>query len=261
MVLGRFFLISLPLVMLLAASTAAHARLLYESAHIALYSAEAEPGKRNSHHPITLEADQLSAALSRVQARSGETGEVIDLFPEKNRKELAKRLAKELRSLSPNQELHLVSFRHIGTFFSGQRNASAARTFMESGRLNLIFGQIDLFFSEFRDPDRPIPPMGSRKRAASLKGRIIPTGGVSFVDGRNDWVALDLDRVEPLLPAVAPSVDGAGEAPGAKSPKAVIVPQEKSIEEKLKILKNLRNRELITEQEYVEKKRQILDDL
>jgi uncharacterized protein YggU (UPF0235/DUF167 family) len=136
MVLGRFFLISLPLVMLLAASTAAHARLLFESAHIALYSAEAERGNRNSHL-ITLEADQLSAALSRVQARSGETGEVIDLFPEKNRKELAKRLAKELRSLSPNQELHLVSFRHIGTFFSGQRNASAARTFMESGRLNL----------------------------------------------------------------------------------------------------------------------------
>ena len=57
---------------------------------------------------------------------------------------------------------------------------------MERGRLNLIFGQIDLFFSEFRDPDRPVPPMGSRKRVESLKGRIIPAEGVSFVDGRND---------------------------------------------------------------------------
>ncbi len=80
--------------------------------------------------------------------------------------------------------------------------------------MNLIFSQVDRFFSEFRDPDRPIPPMGSRKRAASLKGRIIPTEGVSFVDGRNDWVALDLDRAEPLLPAVAPSANEAGEALG-----------------------------------------------
>jgi hypothetical protein len=260
MMLKRFFLLGLPLFLVFAVSSAAHARLLHESARIALYSTEAEPGNRNSH-PITLEADQLSAALSRVRARSGETGEIIDLVPEKNRQEAAVRLAKELRRIAPNQELHLVSFRHIGTFFSGQRNASAARVFIESGRLNLIFGQIDLFFSEFRDPDRPVPPMGSRKRAASLKGRIMPTEGVTLVDGRNDWVALDLVPATPPPPAAAPPAGGPGQTPGVSSPKAAIKPQEKSIEEKLKILKDLRDKDLITEQEYVEKKRQILDDL
>lgn len=259
MLLRRFFLFGLPLVVLFAVSSTTHARLLHESARIAVYSTKAEPGNRNSH-PITLEADQLSAALSRVRVRSSETGEIIDLFPEKNRGEAAVRLAKELHRIDPDQELHLVSFRHIGTFFSGQRNASAARVFMESGRLNLLFGQIDIFFSEFRDPDRPVPPMGSRKRAASLKGRIIPTEGVALVDGRNDWVALDLVRVIPPPPAVAPAAKGSAQTPEEKSLKAMN-PPEKSIEEKLQILKNLRDKDLITEQEYVEKKRQILDNL
>lgn len=258
MMFRRFLPLGLPLVVLFAVSSAAHARLLHESTRIAVYSTKAEPGSRNSH-PITLEADQLSAALSRVRARSGETGEAIDLFPEKNREESAVRLAKELRRIDPDQELHLVSFRHIGTFFSGHRNASAARVFMESGRLNLIFGRIDRFFSEFRDADRPVPPMGSRKRAASLKGSIIGTEGVTFVDGRNDWVALDLVRAAPAPPAAAPAAMGPDRTQGEKLPKAAIKPREKSIEEKLQILKNLRDKDLITEQEYVDKKRQILD--
>lgn len=258
--LRRLALLCLPLVVLLAVSSATHARMLHQSTRIALYSDKAEPGNRNSH-PITLEADQLSAALSRVRASSGETGEIIDLFPEKNRKESAALLAKELRGIDWDQELHLVSFRKVGAFFSGQRNASAARVFMQNGQLNLIFGQIDLFYSEFRDPDRPIPPMGSRKRAASLKGKIISTEGVTFVDGRNDWVALDLVLSAPPPSGLVPPAKGPGQEPGEKSPMAAIKPKEKSIEEKLQILRNLRDKDLITEQEYVDKKREILDSL
>ncbi|MFH0730942.1 MAG: SHOCT domain-containing protein [Pseudomonadota bacterium] len=258
--LRRFLLLCLPLVLLFAVSSATHARMLHQSTRIALYSDKAESGNRNSH-PITLEADQLSAALSRVRARSGDTGEVIDLFPEKNREESAVQLVKELRGIDPDQELHLVSFRKVGAFFSGQRNASAARVFMENGRLNLIFGQIDLFFSEFRDPDRPVPPMGSRKQAVSLKGSIIPAEGVTFVDGRNDWVALDMVPSAPSPPAVVPAAKGAGQEPGGKSPMDAVRPKEKSIEEKLQILKNLKDKDLITEQEYVDKKREIIDSL
>lgn len=74
--------------------------------------------------------------MSRLRVRSGETDEVIDLFPEKNRVESAERMAKALSGIDADQDLHLVSFRHIGTFFAGQRNFSAARVFVESGRLN-----------------------------------------------------------------------------------------------------------------------------
>ena len=255
--LRRYFLLGLPFAVVFAVFSAAQAQPLYESSRIALYNTKAEPGNRNSH-PITLEADQLSAMLSRVRAHSGETGEIIDLFPEKNRKEAAAWLAKELRRIDPDHELHLVSFRRIGHLFSGQRNASAARLFFESGRLNLIFGQIDIFFSEFRDPDRPIPPMGSRERAAALKGSIIPAEGVTFVNGRNDWVALDLVPATPAPSAAALAAEGLGRTGGEKTIQ-VMKPQEKSIEEKLTILKNLREKNLITEQEYIDKKREILN--
>ena len=257
--LRRLILFGLPFVVLFAVSSASNARLLHESARIALYSTRAESGNRNSH-PITLEADQLSAALSRLRVRSGETDEVINLFPEKNRVEAAERMAKALSRIDADQDLHLVSFRHIGTFFAGQRNVSAARVFVESGRLNLIFGQIDLFFSEFRDPGRRVPPMGSRKQAVSLDKRIIPAKGVTFVDGRNAWVALDLAPAAPPTSATAPATQTLGQKP-AEAPLKVMKPREKTIEEKLQRLKDLRAKDLITEQEYVEKKRQILDDL
>lgn len=254
----RFLLVGLAFGFWSAVSPAAHARMLHESARIVVYSTESEPGYRNSH-PITLAADQISAALSRVRARSGETGGIIDLFPKKNREEAAGRLAMELSRIDSDQELHLVSFRRVGTLISGQRNASGARVFVENGRLNLIFGQIDRFFSEFRDPDRPIPPMGSRKRETSLKGEIIPADGVAFVDGRKDWVLLDLARAAKPVSAVVPTAQSADQAPGVPSPEAAIRANEKSMEEKLQVLKQLREKELITEQEYVERKRQILD--
>ena len=82
----RFLLFCLLHVMLLTVSSDTHALQLHKSTRIVLYSTEAEPGNRNSH-PINLEVDQLSAALSRVRARSGETDEIIDLFPEKNQME------------------------------------------------------------------------------------------------------------------------------------------------------------------------------
>jgi hypothetical protein len=74
-------------------------------------------------------------------------------------------------------------------------------------------------------------------------------------------VALDMVPAAPPPPAVVPSAKESGRTPELTSPKAAINPRENSIEEKLQILKNLRDKELITEQEYVEKKRQILDDL
>jgi hypothetical protein len=259
MLTRRFFLIGLLFTVQLAAASAANARTLHESSRIALYSAAAEPGSHNSH-PAKLDPDRLSDALSRVRARSGESGEVIDLFPVKNREEAAKRLAMELRKLEPDEELHLVSFRRIGHLISSQRNATGARVFVEDGRLNFIFGQIDRFYSEFRDPDRPIPPMGSRKQAAKLKGKILPADGLTFVNGRNDWVALDLVPVTPPQPVAAPPAYGTSQqAPMATSPNPAIAPREKTIEEKLQILKNLREKDLITEEEYTTKKKQILD--
>ena len=78
------------------------------------------------------------------------------------------------------------------------------------------------------------------------------------MNGRNDWVALDLVPATPAPSVAAPAAEGLGRTGGGKTLQ-VIKPQEKSIEEKLTILKNLREKNLITEQEYIDKKREILD--
>lgn len=248
---------------LLAAPSATQARMLYESAQITLYSTRAEPNSRNSH-PITLDADMLSTVLARVQARSGEMGEIIGLFPEKHRKQIAGELAKALRSIDRDEDVYLVSFRRIGNFFSSHRNASSARVFVENGRLNMIFGQIDGFFSEFRDPDRAVPAMGLRERAASLNGRIQGTEGVTFVDGRDDWIALPLAQTAPAAPAAAPAT--ANESPAeCKSGEARDSLRGdgritwKELEEGLTTLKQLHTKGLITDLEYEAKKKEMLD--
>ena len=260
--LRRFLLFTLALAFLLAVASAAPARVLHESSRIALYSTKAEPGSGNSH-PITLEADQLLTALSMVQARSGETGELIALFPEKNREELAGRLAKELRRIESGQDLHLVSYRTVGSFLRSHRNASGARLFVEEGKLNMIFGQIDTFFSEFRDHGRPVPPMGSRSGAASLTGRIVGTEGASLVDGRDDWVAVDLAQaVPPPVVTPAASKDEPMQSPrqdSGTSPAQGGRVGWDELEEGLGVLHRLHAKGLITDGEYDGKKQEMLD--
>jgi hypothetical protein len=266
-ILRRFLLLCLPLVVLFSFSSASHARELHDSLRIALYTADAEPGSSNSQ-PIALAPEQIAAALSRVRAHSGQTGKIIELFPKKNCEEASKLLAKVLRRTDSNQDLHLISFRKIGSFLASSRNATSARVFVENGRLNLIFGQIDLFHSEFRDPNlKSLPPMGSRKQAAALKGSILPAPGVTFVNGRKDWVALDLTKTLPPPSAMAPSANApaagvvSAPAPAEQPVKTLIRPPKRSFEERFRILKNLRDKGLITEQEYVDKKRDLLNSL
>ncbi|MEZ5583087.1 MAG: SHOCT domain-containing protein [Candidatus Competibacteraceae bacterium] len=191
--------------------------------------------------------------------------------------------------MQPNQELMLVGFRSEGSLSIPSVTALRQRVFVQDGQLNMILGQVDQFHAEFRDHDKGLPPIGSRNSEIALAGSIPPTTGVEQFNDRQDWLVLDLglavppkqdrrigyDRVgatqtasvSATAPAAAPKPAPAQEktayqqdkAAPASIPTANMDPELQRIEQEFELLQRLRTKGLITDQDYEQKKKQLLE--
>ncbi|MCP5459944.1 MAG: SHOCT domain-containing protein [Gammaproteobacteria bacterium] len=272
----------------------AQSRLLYKSSLIALYSIEAEAGAKNQH-PVDINPERLEALLSQLEVISDQTGgEPVPLFPGSKALSASQELHTALRYLSPNQDLILAGFRSEGGLLNTKRYETSARVFVQDGFLNMIVGQIDQFRAEFRDPNNGLPPMGSRAKEVALVGSIAAAPGISRVRGRDDWLLLDLnlavepkqnrrigyDRVEnvnqrpgEVAPALTPipptehsqvptkTIDTAKSSQPVSQSHAKLDPKLQKIEEEFELLQRLRDKGLITDRDYEQKKKQLLERL
>jgi hypothetical protein len=148
---------------------------------------------------------------------------------------------------------------------------TTGRIFIQEGRLNLILGIVQRDVNEYED--RRLYPLvpGSRLKQAAVASRITSMpGGVPFSMKRNDWLVfaragstqpIETSRPETPLPVSRESAD---QTPRPREPqKAIERPAGRpgSIEERLMILNELRNKGLITEEEYRTKRLEILNEL
>ncbi|HEX2769336.1 MAG TPA: SHOCT domain-containing protein, partial [Geobacteraceae bacterium] len=132
--------------------------------------------------------------------------------------------------------------------------------------------------------DRRLNPLltGSRAgTAGKVEGVLLPKpGGEIFAKLRSDWIAFAVKGSETPYTAPAARQDS-GAAPGARTVTPAAVPDtgvagqdlrpvyrekpapaaKKGIEERLMILNDLRNKKLITDEEYRTKRMDILNDL
>jgi hypothetical protein len=261
----------------------AHARLLYDSDVITLHSVPAERGAKNQH-PVDVSEERLEALLSNIRVISDETdGKPLPLFPGSRALAAAKQLHTALRHIEPDQELLFVGYRKVGTFISSTRYATSARVFVENGQLNMILGQLDKLHAEFRDHDRALPKIGSRQVRVPLAGDIADSPGITKVASRNDWLSLDLDTAvvkrHTRRLGYGRAEDGAQRSTEQEQHPAPVAPREMSsdrrpipqpeqpaagapqLEEQFEILRRLRTKDLITEEEYQNKKQELLDRL
>jgi len=242
------------LLALLALSPALHAELLYESNRVELYRVNAPQGVRNDH-PMRLETYALEDRLAEVSLvlpnRRSEP-----LLDEKTRLNLGEQLAQALRRLDPEDELHMIAYRvDKSGFLSSKRYASSARAFVKDGQLNLIFGGLEQFQNEFRDPGKPLPPMGSRTRPSTLAGELQVSGAAQLAEGRSDWVLIPVTE-----PAARGATSRAAPTPAAPAPapaKPTVTWQE--VEEGLATLDRMRQRGLITQEDYDRMKKRLLE--
>jgi len=220
-----------------------------------------EKGADPVQHPALLDAGELRRNLARITI-----GEET-LFEAKELETLLKPIQEAFSSARPDEEVVLLSTNRRGAGILATAYGVTARLFVQGGMVNVLVHDTRMdFVNRARANDMvPFFVYGSRASASSAV-----LGGLTA--RRADWVvfpvavapapvreviAAPLSNPEaapvPVMPTVVPPV-----VPPAAKPAAT-VPENQ--EARLRTLKRLREQNLITEDEYQKKRKEILESL
>ncbi|WP_298273411.1 SHOCT domain-containing protein [Geobacter sp.] len=215
-----------------------------------------------NEHPARLSSQVLRQTLGALQVRL-EGGQPVPLFTEGELDVLGPELQKALELATPDDD---VTFAMMGLHptllgFVKKPLLTTGRIFFRQEKLNLILGQVHEPVRE--SDDRRLHPFvpGSRKPAPHPAWRVTTKGGeLAQVDDRSDWLALSLLPAEQVM---SPPETGTNrEAKPALAPRTSPPrPVGRSVEERLILLNDLKQKGLITEEEYRAKRLKILDEL
>jgi len=227
-----------------------------------------EPAEPNDQ-PVALAADDLRTALASLKFISPHLDRPVAVFTREELDTLVPPMVRAFRQADADEDVTLaIQGTHPGSL-GYRRGMTTARLFYRNGKLNLIIGCLHTAVNDYDSPlhventDRRLKPFPEAYRCqpAALKASWTPsTPGLHLheQDGglRNDWLVLSLGQKPVSVPAEAtPAV-----APHQKMPPTDNL-NDRNIVHRLKILKQLRDQDLITDQEFKAKKRQILQGL
>ncbi|MEE9421881.1 MAG: SHOCT domain-containing protein [Gammaproteobacteria bacterium] len=221
------------------------------------------------------------------------------VFPDKQIILLGKYIAKGLKNAKANKDIIFAMERSAGRDYglTPDRYFVAGRVFYKDNKLNIIIGNYDMprdtAFEAAYDPThtgivRYNFNHGKRSKASRFKRAITHVKGIQNKqvknNQRNDWLVIDVDGASE---AIAHDIKIRKQEETAQKRKelrellgseevdrhaetirreAIITPPETttrsdSLEDRLTKLKGLRNKDLITEEEYAQKRKQLLDEL
>lgn len=214
-------------------------------------------------HPAELTPDRLTALLASIDLRSADNDKPVPLFTRAAVQVLAPHLRQGLRQAAPGED---VTFAVIGLHdalygLAKSPKVTTGRVFYKGGRLNIIVG---LAHQEVNDrDDRRLSPFtpGSRMKAPAGDWALMPHAGQdAFVQVRKDWAAFgDEWRASAVPVPVVEKKIAPVQVPQAQSTKR---PDDTSrTVERLTILNELKEKGLITEEEYRAKRKEILKGL
>jgi hypothetical protein len=244
-------------------------------------------------HPIMLEPGQIRSALASLEVRLTQADKPVPVFTGPELDVLGKQLSEGLVQAGPDEDVTfvVVGQRRAVYGLAKQRKVTSGRVFYKEGKLNIIFGSMVDDLKEHTDPRLEPHTPGSRTRPASHAWILEDEPDMQFYAGgdmiRSDWLMLDLasmaahealgvkpaktGRTVSQTPASAPErvsapqEAGQVQAPAYQAPAVTQIPQtgkaSKTIEERLQILNDLKNKKLITDEEYKAKRANILNDL
>ncbi len=247
-------------------------------------------------HPASITRREIKAMLETLRFRFADEdpgGVSVPVFTRTDIDNLGKAIATGLDRATPSQDLifHVISARRISSGAFARRNrVCAGRVFYRDGKLNIIFGQIQSpyrkknLYGQISEDFYP-RNYGSRTTATKHDVVLLPNATASLYqaggDVRGDWIVMEAG----VAPAANSQDDGSSlalatatgtavEAPAKPSTKSVTGNESASrtadkgalssaadVEERLKALKQLRERGLISEDAYEAKMKDILQDL
>ena len=233
----------------------------------------AEPGAPANSQPLRVSAAALEQALASVQLVLPKEDE--PLFDRSEAAGLSKVLAEALALAGPGEDLELVSTAKRGGGFFSDSLTVTARLFVQEGKLNLLVhdARLDVVFKYNLDFTMPKFEFGSRTKA-----RAVVLRAEEGEARRPDWIVLPLPpptvkaaptstpvtvaptpvAPSPVLPAAVAPVAPA--APAPPRPESAPAPSS-TLESRLFRLKQLRDQNLITEEDYAKRKQELLKEL
>jgi hypothetical protein len=231
-----------------------------------------EPGSKPNQHPAEVSPDRLRQQLVQLRYMVGASSQ--PLFASDEVGELVEPLVQAFGSAGPGDDVLLVSSARRGDAVMFRPVAVTARLFIQDGSLQFIANDARFeFYDNFRGSRKP-PEFTYGSRSTTGKA-VLRSESASSV--RADWLAIPLTGTAAApTAAVVPTVAApAGQAPAAAAaapgpvtaaPAApVLRPREPGfadeVEQRLVTLKRLRDRGLISEEEYQQKRREILQQL
>lgn len=213
-----------------------------------------------NEHPVSLDEDQIRMALGSLEFALPKQTKTFPVFNKPELDLLSKHLSNALSAAGPDED---VAFAVVGKYKSvyglaSEEKFTSARVFYREGKLNIIFYAIqDKYWPQADRRMNPLSP-GSRYTAKAHDWALISQIDQEYQktsDGiRTDWIILDLAAMQ----ARAEMGEKQAEAGTTAQP---FWRSQKSVEERLKELDDLRQRKIITEDEYRTKRIDILKDL
>jgi hypothetical protein len=232
-----------------------------------------EAGAPENQQPVTVSSELLFQQLALVQETT-QGGPRRPLFDGGELAILVGPLAQALERAGPGDDiLVLSSVRRSGLLLAP--TAVTARVFVRDGRLQLIVHDAHFeFYDAWRGTNIP-PTFVYGTRAEASKVALQSSQATS---ARTDWLAIPLTAPVATAPAAAPAPAVMPAAPAmmpaapaavapAPMPAPVAAPPARppldkagaeEIERRLETLKRLREKNLITEDEYQQKRKEIL---
>jgi hypothetical protein len=249
----------------------------------------------NNDHPVELNAEEISKALESLKILEKDGAdtdkEQKSVFTSEQINLLSQNLAKGLTNAKPNQDIIFALEKSDNKVLGliKDRSFVAGRAFFKDEKLNIIIGDYDRprdkGFEAAYDPTKVgivSYHFDHGKRSQSSKGfkkTIIEVQGIENKQlkdiRRKDWLVIDLklmseasvlkakmqkeQEMERKRKELKQLLDS--EATSPSHPVAVPATTTGSSEERLKTLNQLKDKGLITDEEYAAKRKQILEDL
>ncbi len=243
-------------------------------------------------HPKSATSGEITAMLKTLRLRFADEeadSDSISVFTQEELDNLGGAIATGLGRATPSQDVifHVMGTRRVSKgSFTKRNRVSAGRVFYRHGNLNIIFGQVQTGYRKknvYGQTDQDFYPRnyGSRTKATKHDVVLLANNAASLT--RDDWFVIEpaaaatattspAAKPEPAPPPASPAAASAAavvvtEAPesapaaSASGTSAASIEPMPDVEERLEALKRLRDRELISEEAYQAKMKEILQDL
>ena len=215
-------------------------------------------------HPADLSVERLRSAFAAIEVHLSGKDIFVSLFNEPELEILSKKIKEGLIQARPEED---VTFAVIGQHsvlmgLMKERSITGGRVFCQDGRLNIIFG--DLLRDVKENEDRRLFPFIAGSRVTTVGGTwtlASKPGSEPFTLKRQDWVQFPLASPQAAVAAPTPSNVPAPSFTPPAAPVNGVAPVDKSTEERLRTLDELHRKNLVTDEEYRAKRREILDGL